>query len=233
MVLGVMLHALGIRVGPGSPLGPLFPSLFLLTIFATLALMIVGLIDKFLLNRAKGATPCPRVWLAIVALACTGGLLLSFMLAFGGEDDRLRKQVYEAFQARDYERSIALSTKLIERGNNYFFLTRSRAYSKKGDLDKAIADAGEFILSEELSLGHEWRAVLYLRKHDDDRALDDLTKAIETDPKYAGTYYRRAAVYHRLGRQAEAEKDYAEGKRLDPSYPHDLDEPDERFLFTN
>lgn len=83
------------------------------------------------------------------------------------------------------------------------------------------------------SFGYKWRAALYLRKQDDDRALDDLTKAIESDPKCAEAYYGRAAIYRRLGRQVEAEKDYAEGRRLDPSCPHALDEPDERFLFTN
>jgi hypothetical protein len=74
MALGATLDHVGIEVGPGSRLGSLFPSLFLLIIFGTLGLIVFGLIDKFFRNRAKRATPCPRIWLASLVFLCVGGL---------------------------------------------------------------------------------------------------------------------------------------------------------------
>ena len=119
-------------------------------------------------------------------------------------------------------------------------MLRSRDYCANGDLDSAMADVGKCIqLRERFPIlcpsCYIWRAVLFLKRHDDTNALHDLSKAIECDPEFGGVkaYYGRAAIYRRLGRRAEAEKDFTIAKRLDPSWQRPYDEPDEGFVFAD
>jgi len=180
----------------------------------------------------------PRVLQASLVLVGAGGIALAWMLVFGTKCDRLMKQEAEAFRAHEYQRAIALSTAIIEWGSDYGLMLRSRAHYQNGDLDKAIADVGERIRQLDAFPilcpdSYIWRAALFLKKHDDDKALHDLSKAIECDPSQwnAKAYYGRAAIYRRLGWLVEAERDYAVAKQLDPSWPRPYDEPDEGFVF--
>jgi tetratricopeptide (TPR) repeat protein len=48
------------------------------------------------------------------------------------------------------------------------------------------------------------RAIIHITRNDYDLALDDLTAAIETDPAFASSYYKRALVFKSLGKATEA-----------------------------
>lgn len=50
-----------------------------------------------------------------------------------------------------------------------------------------------------------------------------LFQAIELDPRFAKAYGNRGLTLLRLGKTAEAEKDFAECLRLDPNLKADLD----------
>jgi Tfp pilus assembly protein PilF len=52
---------------------------------------------------------------------------------------------------------------------------------------------------------------------DPKRAFDELTKAIEIDPKYVAAYMRRAEVEKRLGRPKDAAEDYRRAVKISPS----------------
>ena len=51
------------------------------------------------------------------------------------------------------------------------------------------------------------RAVIFSIQGNYNSALDDLNAAIEWDPEYFSTYYKRAILYRRLGRRSEAVAD--------------------------
>jgi len=213
------------------------PALVLLTGTIALALIAWGLIDRFRLYRGQTVVRSPRVLRASLVLAGLGGLALVWLVVSGDKCVRLRKQQTEALRAGDCERAIALSTSLIELGDDYGFLLRSRAHCANGDLESAIVDVGERLRQLDAYPmlcpdSYLWRAVLYLKKHDDEKALSDMSRAIECDAKwYARAYYARAAVYRRLGRSLEAEKDFATAKRIDPSWSRPYDEPDAEYVF--
>lgn len=213
------------------------PFVVLLTGTIAFALIAKGLIDRFWLHRGQNAGRSPRVLRASLALAGLGGVVLVWLVVSGDKCARLRKQQAEALRARDYKRAIALSTSLVELGDDYGFLVRSRAHCENGDLESAFADVGKRIRQLDAypvlcTDSYIWRAVLSLKKHDDEEALSDLSKAIECDPKWYGrAYYARAAVFRRLGRSLEAETDFATAKRIDPSWPRPYDEPDADYVF--
>lgn len=223
------------------------PPVLLLTGTTALALISWGLIDRFWLHRGQEVARSPTVLQATIVLAGVGVLALVWLAVFGDKCIRLTKQQEEALGAHDYQRAIELSTSLIDMGNDYGFLLRSRAHAKSGDLDSAIADVSEQLrqLDDYPKLcpdSYIWRAALFLKKHDDNSALRDLSKAIECDPSKwnVRAYYARAAVYRRLGRQAEAEKDFTAAKQLEVSGPswarvtpwsRPYDEPDEEYVF--
>jgi Flp pilus assembly protein TadD len=54
-------------------------------------------------------------------------------------------------------------------------------------------------------------------------ALRDMTRAIELDPFPGAAYGERGIIYLRLGLDAEAEKDFAECRRVQPSLSESLD----------
>ena len=52
-----------------------------------------------------------------------------------------------------------------------------------------------------------------------DKAIADYTKAIHLDPKHAAAYQRRGMAYEKKGDKLEAEKDYAQAKKLERKEP--------------
>ena len=87
--------------------------------------------------------------------------------------------------------ALRLDPKLAMAYNN-----RGFAYSKKGDLDRAIADFDEAIrLDPKYALAYLNRGNAYYRKGDQDRAIADYNEAIRLDPKLALAYYNRGIAY--------------------------------------
>ena len=96
---------------------------------------------------------------------------------------------------------------------------RGLAYRKKGDYDRAIADATEAIrLDPKFSAAYYNRGVAYLLKGDYDRAIADFSEAIRLDPKYADRLHNRGVAYSNKGDYDRAIADYNEAIRLDPKY---------------
>jgi lipoprotein NlpI len=98
------------------------------------------------------------------------------------------------------------------------FANRASAYVKKGDNDRAIADADEAIrLDPKVAGAYVNRAGAYLQKNDNDRAIADASEAIRLNP-IAVSYNNRAAAYVKKGDNDRAIADASEAIRLDPKY---------------
>ena len=77
---------------------------------------------------------------------------------------------------------------------------RGRAYGKKGDLDKAIADYTEAIRRDpKLVKAYNNRGVAYAKKGENDKAIADYTEAVRLNPQYAKAYNNRGAAYEKQG----------------------------------
>ena len=50
-------------------------------------------------------------------------------------------------------------------------------------------------------------------------AIDDFTKAVELAPKYADAYFNRGESYKALGKNQEADAEFAKGKRIKMTVP--------------
>ena len=50
-----------------------------------------------------------------------------------------------------------------------------------------------------------------------DSAINEFTEAIRIDPQNATAYFKRAISHQEMGNQEQADADYAEAIRLDPS----------------
>jgi tetratricopeptide (TPR) repeat protein len=56
--------------------------------------------------------------------------------------------------------------------------------------------------------GYDYRAVVFQRMGNNDRAIADWGMAIRIDPTYAAAYYRRGYLYQNMGQIARAKEDY-------------------------
>ncbi len=110
------------------------------------------------------------------------------------------------------EEKIAICTEalampqLIDRQRAYAYQHRGAAYTKKGDVNQAMADFAEAIrLAPESGYTYFLRAYAHRVNRDLDRAIADLDEAIRLDPKSADFYNDRAAFY------IIVKKDYGRG----------------------
>ena len=96
-------------------------------------------------------------------------------------------------------------------------LHQADIYYDRGNFDEAVA-----FYSEVLALDPNSPSVLYklglshFRAGQEDAAIDVLTQAIETQGELAEAYYLRAAVFHALGHDGEAEADFLKTLTLRP-----------------
>jgi tetratricopeptide (TPR) repeat protein len=96
-------------------------------------------------------------------------------------------------------------------------LNRATAWSKKGDLAKAIDDYTHAIeLDPSFALAYANRGAMYVALKDDARALPDFQKAIELDSKYAFAYANRGEIFERRGDRDAANADYEMALSLKP-----------------
>lgn len=61
------------------------------------------------------------------------------------------------------------------------------------------------------------RALTYMKRKDNLKALDDLNKSLELDPSYSKSLIRRAEVQMERGEYTAAIMDYNKIEELDPS----------------
>lgn len=96
-------------------------------------------------------------------------------------------------------------------------LNRGTAWSKKGDLAKAIDDYTHAIeLDPRFAVAYENRGAMYFAQKDDERALADFQKAIELDSKDAFAYAGRGRIFERRGDRDAANADYERALSLKP-----------------
>jgi tetratricopeptide (TPR) repeat protein len=109
---------------------------------------------------------------------------------------------------------------LIQSGGNSvatYRRLRCRAYSDKGDYDRALADCNEAIrLDAKSAAAFNDRGIVYQRKSDLDRAIADFTEAIRLDPKLSDAFNNRGNAYADKNDRDRAIADFDEAVRLDP-----------------
>ncbi len=93
---------------------------------------------------------------------------------------------------------------------------RGLIYGKKGDSEAAIADLGKSITINAF-FGTYYNRARELRKRGDlALAVADFTKAMELRPKMAPFHLERGVTLLQMGKEEEAEKDFADALALDP-----------------
>ena len=98
-------------------------------------------------------------------------------------------------------------------------LRRGLAYSRRGDLDRAIAYCSESIrLNPKLSPAYNNRAVARSRKGDTKGAVTDYARAIRLDPQNPVVYNNRAEALFVLKRYTQALVDFEMSRRLKPDF---------------
>ena len=96
---------------------------------------------------------------------------------------------------------------------------RARKRMKEGDLDGAMADAENAVArGPRHAVGYSCRAFVNSERHDEEAALDDLSKAIQLEPKNPRYWSNRAATLIRLNRLSEAVSDCTEAMKVSKDY---------------
>jgi tetratricopeptide (TPR) repeat protein len=118
--------------------------------------------------------------------------------------------------------AIAACTRAIETGASQpaaIYRDRAVAYYRKGDYERAIADASEAIrIDPQFGKAYRTRGAAYSAKGNKDRALADWNEAIRIDPGDATSYNNRALAYKARGDQDRAVADFNEALRINPEY---------------
>ena len=98
-------------------------------------------------------------------------------------------------------------------------IDRGAAWSKKGDLDKAIADFTEAIrLDPSNADAYFDRGLAFNRKGDYDKAIADFNETIRLDPTVANPFFLRGSAWASKGEEDKAIADYTEAIRLNPKF---------------
>jgi tetratricopeptide (TPR) repeat protein/formylglycine-generating enzyme required for sulfatase activity len=98
-----------------------------------------------------------------------------------------------------------------------------RQVCEQNDLDRRIAACTRIIDSSSgdssvLARAHARRGEAYYFKGDNDRAISDLSKAIEANPKDANHYYYRAATFAKKGDHDRAIVDLSQAIEINPKF---------------
>lgn len=106
----------------------------------------------------------------------------------------------------------------FRRGDAY--RERGKAYLKKGNYHRAIADFNTLIqLDSNRADSYRDRGVAYGLKGDLDRAIADFDKAIQLNPQLKDAHYNRGYAYQLKGDQDRARADFDKENQL---YPRDI-----------
>jgi hypothetical protein len=148
-------------------------------------------------------------------------LLLSFCTVFAQEPvsaDDFSQRGISRFENNDLDGAISDFTKAIElKGHQleFCFYFRGLALYRRVRLDEALADFTEAIARKEHPRFYDDRGNLWAQKGELDKAIADLNRAIELEPKWAKAYGDRAIVYLLRGEEAAAELDFKRCFALD------------------
>jgi tetratricopeptide (TPR) repeat protein len=96
------------------------------------------------------------------------------------------------------------------------YLNRAGIYIKRGDSDVALADLNKSITIHPFFAALQMRGQEFRKRGDLNAAIADFTKAIEQQPQMAFFYVDRGAALQAIGKDDEAEKDFARAVELDP-----------------
>jgi len=109
----------------------------------------------------------------------------------------------------DYDRAIAL-----DQNNASIYSSRADFFYHIGQYAEELKDRTKATeLAPQNSVMWANKATTELKLHQDDAALADLTKSIDSKPSY-NAYWYRAALYKRLGKKDLAMKDLELGEKL-------------------
>src|SRR5262245_43440118 len=133
-------------------------------------------------------------------------------------------EVYRGFNLEKLDPSERFANAKVEEGSRRYPVRRDRDYQPikfvtSWRLDSLPANE-KFLLEllepdEDCSEAYINRGIAYGAKGDNDRAIADLSKAIEINPKYAAAYYNRGAAYRAKGDNDRAIADYSSAERRD------------------
>lgn len=101
------------------------------------------------------------------------------------------------------------------------YLTRSRAYYRVGNYERAIEDCTKAIELNPDGMGTETylgRGGIYWKQGKYKEAIEDFTKAIDSNPNNADAYYIRGISYGKRGEYKEAIEDCTKAIKLNPNY---------------
>jgi tetratricopeptide (TPR) repeat protein len=96
------------------------------------------------------------------------------------------------------------------------YMNRGSIYSTRGDSDAAIADLTKSITIHPFFAAYFDRGKEFRKRGDLSGAIADFTKAIELRPQMANLYLERGVALLQIGKDDEAEKDFAQTLALDP-----------------
>ena len=136
--------------------------------------------------------------------------------------DELCLQGRRCLEEKQSERAIESYTQAIKLSaeQNMAYFGRALAYKDKGNFDLAIADCSEAIrLSPKEAVPYSaylLRAECHEANNDLERALADITEAIERDRSRAQLYLARARIHHKKGGMDRAIYDFTKAAELDP-----------------
>jgi Tfp pilus assembly protein PilF len=132
--------------------------------------------------------------------------------------DNFAQRGISRFEKHDFEGAISDFTKAIElNGQNleFCFYFRSIALYRLNRPDEAIADLSKAMTLKQHPRFYNDRGNLLAQQGDLDRAIADLNRAIEIDPKYAKAYGDRGIVRLMRGEDKAAELDFGKCFELD------------------
>jgi TonB family protein len=103
---------------------------------------------------------------------------------------------------------------------------RSKAYFRRGDYDRAIADLNTLIqLEPNRAEAYHNRGAAYGAKGDLDRAIADFDRAIQLNPRLKSAHYNRGGAYKLKGDHDRARADFDRETQLYPdTLVHDAEE---------
>jgi tetratricopeptide (TPR) repeat protein len=138
-------------------------------------------------------------------------------------EEAAERDYHLALDTPDVHRSLEHVTRAIELNpRSAYFTTRGTLYQSLGQADLALEDyasalrldpGGEATLPQRARL-HLNRGLLYMRTRRLPQAEADFSESLHLAPEYIEAWLQRASLRRQLGREAEAERDLAQARRI-------------------
>lgn len=124
-------------------------------------------------------------------------------------------------ELKEYDPAIADFTTAIRLRPDYdqAFSERAKVFLDAGKLASAIQDYSRLLELKPETENWIDRAKAYQANQEYDKAVSDLTKALELDSTAGRVYNRRGNCYYKLNRLDAAKQDWLKARQLDKDYP--------------